>query len=69
MGLLSFVREAGEKLFGRKDVEAAAAEPSAADRSVTARIKQALGLVEIRLLDHFVIGDGAPTSMARLGMV
>ena len=45
------------------------AEPSAADRSVTARIKQALGLVEIRLLDHFVIGDGAPTSMARLGMV
>ena len=45
------------------------AEPSAADRSVTTRIKQALGLVEIRLLDHFVIGDGVPTSMARLGMV
>ena len=45
------------------------AEPSAGDRSVAARIKQALGLVEIRLLDHFVIGDGAPTSMARLGMV
>ena len=32
MGLLSFVREAGEKLFGRKEVEAAAAEPSAADK-------------------------------------
>ena len=45
------------------------AEPSAADRSVSARIKQALGLVEIRLLDHFVVGDGAPTSMARLGML
>ena len=45
------------------------AEPSAADRSVTTRIKQALELVEIRLLDHFVIGDGVPTSMARLGMV
>lgn len=32
MGLLSFVREAGEKLFGRKQVEAAAAEPSAAEK-------------------------------------
>jgi len=32
MGLLNFVREAGEKLFGRKDVEAAAADSGAADR-------------------------------------
>ncbi len=44
-------------------------EPSAADRAVTARLKQALSLVDIRLLDHFVIGDGAPTSMAERGMV
>jgi len=44
-------------------------DPSAADRAVTTRIKQALALVDVRLLDHFVIGDGAPTSMARLGMV
>lgn len=44
-------------------------QPSAADRAVTTRIKQALALVDIRLLDHFVIGDGAPTSMAELGMV
>lgn len=45
------------------------AEPSAADRAVTARLKQALALVEVRLLDHFIIGDGAPCSMARLGAV
>lgn len=45
------------------------AEPSAADRAVTARLKQALSLVEVRLLDHFIIGDGAPCSMARLGAV
>ena len=32
MGLLSFVREAGEKLFGRKEVEAAAADTSAQAR-------------------------------------
>jgi DNA repair protein RadC len=45
------------------------AEPSAADRAVTARLKQALALVEVRLLDHFIIGDGLPCSMARMGAV
>src|SRR3546814_4936779 len=45
------------------------AEPSAADRAVTARLKQALALVDIRLLDHFVIGDGAPVPLASRGWV
>ena len=40
---------------------------SAADRAVTARLKQALGLVEVRVLDHFIVGDGTPTSMAERG--
>jgi DNA repair protein RadC len=44
-------------------------EPSAADRAITARLKQSLGLVDIRLLDHFVIGDGSPVSLAALGWV
>ena len=44
-------------------------EPSAADRAVTTRIKQALALVDVRLLDHFVVGDGPPTSMARRGLL
>jgi DNA repair protein RadC len=44
-------------------------EPSAADRAVTARLKQALALVDLRLLDHFVIGDGAPVSLAARGWV
>jgi len=43
------------------------AEPSAADRAVTAQLKQALALVDVRLLDHFVIGDGPPASMAARG--
>ena len=42
-------------------------EPSAADRAVTARLKQALGLVNVRLLDHFVIADGPPVSLAARG--
>ncbi|MDO5505242.1 MAG: DNA repair protein RadC [Pseudoxanthomonas suwonensis] len=44
-------------------------EPSQADRHVTQRLKQSLSLVDVRLLDHFVIGDGAPVSMAARGWV
>jgi DNA repair protein RadC len=44
-------------------------EPSAADRAVTARLKQSLALLDIRLLDHFVIADGAPVSLAARGWV
>ena len=44
-------------------------EPSAADRAVTARLKQSLGLVDIRLLDHFVVADGPPVSLAERGWV
>lgn len=44
-------------------------EPSAADRAITARLKQALALVEVRLLDHFVVGDGPPVSLAARGWV
>jgi len=45
------------------------AEPSQADERITRRLKTALELVEIRLLDHLVIGDGTATSLARRGMV
>ena len=45
------------------------AEPSAADRAVTARLKQSLALVDIRLLDHFVVGDAVPVSLASRGWV
>jgi len=45
-------------------------EPSAADRAVTTRLKQALALLDIRLLDHFVIaGNSSPVSMAAKGWV
>ena len=45
------------------------AEPSAADRAVTAQLKQALALVDVRLLDHIVVGDGPPVSLAARGWV
>jgi len=44
-------------------------EPSQADRAVTAGLKQALKLVDVRLLDHFVIADGPPVSLAARGWV
>ena len=44
-------------------------EPSAADREVTARLKQALALVDIRLLDHFVVTSSGFTSLASRGWV
>lgn len=45
------------------------AEPSAADRAITRRLVDALALVEVRVLDHFVIGDGDPTSFAERGLL
>jgi DNA repair protein RadC len=44
-------------------------EPSAADRAVTARLKQALALVDIRLLDHIVVSAEGHTSLAARGWV
>ena len=44
-------------------------EPSLADQAITRRLKDALLLLEIRLLDHFVIGDGPPVSMASRGLL
>lgn len=46
-----------------------AREPSGSDELITKRTKQALSLIDIRLLDHIIIADGPPVSMALLGMV
>jgi len=45
------------------------AEPSQADERITRRVKSALELVDIRLLDHLIIGDGTSTSLASRGML
>jgi len=45
------------------------AEPSQADERITKRLKSALELVDIRLLDHLIIGDGSATSLARRGLI
>lgn len=43
------------------------AEPSQADRLVTQRLQTALELIDVRVLDHIIIGDGEISSCAELG--
>jgi len=44
------------------------AEPSHADTTITLKLRDALGLVDVRLLDHLVIGDGEFVSMSDRGL-
>jgi DNA repair protein RadC len=44
-------------------------EPSSADRAVSLRLKDALAILEIRLLDHFVVSASGAVSMAARGWV
>jgi DNA repair protein RadC len=43
------------------------AAPSQADRQLTRRLQEALQLIDVRILDHFIVGDGDPLSMAEYG--
>ncbi len=45
------------------------AEPSEADRRITERLQSALSLVDIRVLDHLVVGDTAVVSFAETGLL
>jgi len=46
------------------------AEPSAADELLTRSLKQALQLVDVRLLDHFIVaGNAPPLSFAERGLL
>jgi DNA repair protein RadC len=45
------------------------AEPSRADEVLTARLKEALALVDIRVLDHVVVGDGEMVSFSERGLL
>ncbi|MEW5756438.1 MAG: DNA repair protein RadC [Pseudomonadota bacterium] len=45
------------------------AEPSRADEMITHRLKEALALVEVRVLDHFVVAGGESVSFAERGLL
>lgn len=63
------LRHGAAALIAAHNHPSGVSEPSLADQAITRRLKDALALLDIRLLDHFVIGDGRPVSMAARGMM
>lgn len=45
------------------------AEPSRADELLTQSLKNALALIDVRVLDHIVVGAGVTTSFAERGLL
>ncbi|MFO1350753.1 MAG: DNA repair protein RadC [Gammaproteobacteria bacterium] len=45
------------------------AEPSHADEQITLRLKEALAVFDVRVLDHIIVGDGAAVSLAERGLL
>lgn len=45
------------------------AEPSQSDLHITQRLQDALALVDVRVLDHIIIGEGGGTSFAERGLL
>jgi DNA repair protein RadC len=45
------------------------AEPSQADELITLRLRDALALVDVRVLDHLIVGDGGCISLAERGVL
>ena len=45
------------------------AVPSAADQALTDRLKAALAMVDVRVVDHFIVGKGTPYSFAESGLL
>jgi len=45
------------------------AEPSRADEAITRRLKEALALIDVRVIDHFVVTAGESISFAERGLI
>ena len=45
------------------------AEPSHADEAITRRLRDALALVDVRVLDHFVVAAGESVTFAERGLI
>jgi len=63
------LRHGAAALIAAHNHPSGVSEPSLADQAITRRLREALSLLDIRLLDHFVVGDGRPVSMAARGML
>lgn len=59
---------AGAVIFGHNH-PSGVAEPSHADETLTQALKQALALVDVRVLDHFVVAGSGVMSFAERGLI
>ena len=62
-------REVVRKAIARNAAALILAEPSQADRRITERLQQALDLIDVRVLDHMVVGDREVVSFAERGLI
>jgi DNA repair protein RadC len=65
---LALARNAAALLFAHPH-PSGVAEPSQADELITQRLKDALSLIDVRVLDHFIVAGGDVTSMAERGLI
>lgn len=64
----ALVLHAGAVIFAHNH-PSGVAQPSAADRRITERLQAALALVDVRVLDHIIIGRGEDFSFAEGGLL
>jgi DNA repair protein RadC len=64
----SLVLNAAAVLFAHNH-PSGVAEPSRADELLTSALKQALALVDVKVLDHFVVGAAAAVSFSERGLL
>ena len=66
---LALLKNAAAVIFAHNH-PSGATEPSTADRSLTTQLKTALDLIDVRVLDHFIVAPGAPpVSFAERGLM
>jgi DNA repair protein RadC len=65
---LSLIHNAAAVVFAHNH-PSGVAEPSQADRRITERLKSALALIDVRVLDHFIVGSEEILSFAEKGLI
>ena len=63
------VREAASAVIFAHNHPSGVAEPSRADELLTSSLKQSLALVDVKVLDHFVVGGNSAVSFAESGLL
>lgn len=64
----ALILNAGSVIFAHNH-PSGVAEPSHADKVLTQSLKQALALVDVKVLDHLVVGDAITVSFAERGLL